>query len=44
MNIQEEIHIAIEEIKSRVNAENIIHDSDLEILFLTSLIEEEASQ
>lgn len=42
MSIQEEIHSALNEIQTKVNESKELTDSELEMLFLSSLIEEEA--
>lgn len=40
--IQKEIHQAIDDIQKKLTAQNDLTDKDMEILFLSSLIEEEA--
>lgn len=42
MSIQEEIHSALSEIQKKVNEGQELTNSELEMLFLSSLIEEEA--
>lgn len=42
MSIQEEIHTALNEIQRKVKANQDLSQEDLEVLFVTSLIEEEA--
>lgn len=42
MSIQEEIHKALNDIQTKVNDSQELSDSELEMLFLSSLIEEEA--
>jgi hypothetical protein len=41
VNIQEEIHQALSDIQKKVAAGNNLDQAELEILFLSSLIEEE---
>lgn len=40
--IQQEIHQALDEIQRKLSAQNELSDKDLEMLLLSSLIEEEA--
>jgi hypothetical protein len=40
--IQQEIHQAIDDIQKKLNAQNDLTDKDMEMLLLSSLIEEEA--
>ena len=40
--VQTEIHDALKDIQKKVNNGNDLSDSDMELLFLTALIEEEA--
>lgn len=42
MSIQEEIHLAMSELQKKVDKNLELDLSDIELLFLTSLIEEEA--
>ena len=42
MSIQEEIHLAMSELQKKVDKSLELDLSDIELLFLTSLIEEEA--
>lgn len=42
MSIQEEIHSALNDIQLKVNEGQELSDNELEMLFLSSLIEEEA--
>lgn len=42
MTLQEEIHKALRDIQTKVNDGNELSDNELEMLFLSSLIEEEA--
>lgn len=42
MSIQEEIHKAMAEIQQKVNKNEELTTSEMEMLFLSSLIEEEA--
>lgn len=42
MSIQEEIHSALNDIQNKINENHELSDSELEMLFLSSLIEEEA--
>lgn len=41
MSIQEEIHMALAEIQQKVNKNEDLSVSEMEMLFLSSLIEEE---
>jgi hypothetical protein len=40
--IQQEIHQEIDDIQKKLNAQNDLTDKDMEMLLLSSLIEEEA--
>lgn len=42
MSIQEEIHSALNDIQTKVNESLELSENELEMLFLSSLIEEEA--
>jgi hypothetical protein len=42
VSIQEEIHKALNDIKQKLAQNNELSEKDMQILFLTSLIEEEA--
>lgn len=42
MSVQEEIHKALRDIQKKVNEGLELNESELEMLFLSSLIEEEA--
>ena len=41
MGIQEEIHKALNEIQTKISQGSELSETDMQILFLTSLIEEE---
>ncbi len=41
MSIQEEIHQAMQEIQQKINQNKTLSEHDMELLLLTSLIEEE---
>lgn len=42
MSIQEEIHQTLSDIQKKVNENHELSESEMEMLFLSSLIEEEA--
>lgn len=42
MDLQDEIGLAIKQVQQKINSGSDLNEQDLELLFLTSLIEEEA--